>query len=675
MSSEKHTNRLIKESSPYLQQHAHNPVDWYPWCDEAFEKAKQENKLVLVSIGYSACHWCHVMEHESFENEDVAAVMNKFFVNIKVDREERPDIDQIYMSAVQLMSGQGGWPLNCFVLPDGRPVYGGTYFKTEQWLNVLHQLRSLFEEEKEKVINYAEKLTHGIKEEDASLSVAINNEDFNSYNPFPEMMDKWEKRFDNIEGGPNKSPKFMLPNNYLFLMHYAFVKNDDKIKKHVELTLDKMAMGGIYDQIGGGFARYSTDMVWKVPHFEKMLYDNAQLISLYSQAYRWFKKDLYKEIVYQTIEFVKRELTGKEFNFYSALDADSEGEEGKYYVWTKEELKNILGNDYDLICDYYDLNGIAHWEHGNHILLRRMYDADFSKQKNIPLNEWKEKINAINNKLLSVREKRVKPGLDNKTLTSWNAMMIKGLCEAYQSFGEKSFLELAEKNIHFILSQQLKSDGTIYHAFHEGKSYINGFLEDYAFFIEALIGLHESTGKELYYQYAIQFSELVLKKFFDKDKNVFYFNSVDDPQLIARKTEIHDNVIPASTSNMVKNLFILSHISDKTEWESIAEKCLSNILPAMESYGPAYSNWAITLLYFRNSFYEVAVTGENAKEYVKVIQKEYLPNKVVCFSCVESSLPLLTSRLKKNQTLVYICQNKSCNLPVETLEKAFALLK
>lgn len=681
MSFEKHTNRLITESSPYLQQHAHNPVDWYPWCDEAFEKAKKENKLVLVSIGYSACHWCHVMEHESFENEDVAAVMNKFFVNIKVDREERPDIDQIYMSAVQLMSGQGGWPLNCFVLPDGRPVYGGTYFKTEQWINVLHQLRSLFDEEKEKVISYAEKLTNGIKDEETSLSIGMNPDEFSSYNPFPEMMEKWQNRFDNIEGGPNKSPKFMLPNNYQFLMHYAFINKDEKIKKHVELTLDKMAMGGIYDQIGGGFARYSTDMVWKVPHFEKMLYDNAQLISLYSQGYRWFKKDLYKETVYQTIEFIKRELTGKDAlsdlstSFYSALDADSEGEEGKYYVWTKEELKTILGNDYDLICDYYDLNGIAHWEHGNHILLRRMSDEEFSRKKSISVNKLKAKVNSINKKLLTVREERIKPGLDNKTLTSWNAMMIKGLCDAYQTFDEKSFLELAEKNIHFILSQQLKSDGTIHHAFHNGKSYINGFLEDYAFLIEALIALYESTGKELYYQYSIQFTELVLEKFFDREKNIFYFNSIDDPQLIARKSEIHDNVIPASASVMVKNLFLLSRISEKTEWEALAEKCLSNILPVMENYGPAFSNWAITLLYLRNPFYEVAITGEAAQKSSQEIQKEYHPQRIVCFSETESQLPLLVSRLKTQQTLIYICQNKSCNLPVETLEEAFALLK
>ncbi len=686
MSLHKHTNRLITESSPYLQQHAHNPVDWYPWCDEAFEKAKTENKLVLISIGYSACHWCHVMEHESFENEEVATVMNTFFVNIKVDREERPDIDQIYMSAVQLMSGQGGWPLNCFVLPDGRPIYGGTYFKTEQWINVLHQLRNLYQDEKEKVIGYAEKLTQGIKEEEnalfrGSLSAWHHSKTENKAlvvealetpmkDPFPEMIQRWKLRFDNIEGGPNKSPKFMLPNNYLFLMQYAFLKRDEKIKAHVELTLDKMAMGGIYDQIGGGFARYSTDMVWKVPHFEKMLYDNAQLISLYSQAYRWYKKDLYKEIVYQTIEFIKRELLGNDGAFYSAWDADSEGEEGKYYVWPKEELKNILGNDYPLICDYYDLNGIAHWENGNHILLRRVADEEFSTKKGIPLTELKTKIKSINQKLLSVREKRIKPGLDDKSLTSWNAMMIKGLCEAYQTFDEDSFLELAEKNIHFILSQQLKSDGSVFHSYHKGKSYINGFLEDYAFLIDALISLFESTGKELYYNYAIQFTEYVSVKFYDEEKNIFYFTSIDDPQLIARKTEIHDNVIPASASVMVKNLFLLSHLSNKTEWEKIAENCLKNILPQMEDYGPAFSNWSITLLFQQFPFYEVAITGGQAKEMSQKIQKDYNPQRVICFSETASQLPLLVSRLKTHQTLVYICRNKSCNLPLESVDEA-----
>jgi uncharacterized protein YyaL (SSP411 family) len=670
MHSEKYTNRLIHESSPYLLQHAHNPVDWFPWCDEAFEKAKKENKLVLVSIGYSACHWCHVMEHESFEDEEIAAVMNKFFVNIKVDREERPDVDQIYMNAVQLMSGQGGWPLNCFVLPDGRPIYGGTYFKAEQWMNVLHQLREIYVSEREKVENYAAKLTQGINEESSFVETSEENED-----PFPEMISRWENRFDNLEGGANKAPKFMLPNNYLFLLRYAHLKNDDRVKDHVEITLDKMAMGGIFDQIGGGFSRYSTDMIWKVPHFEKMLYDNAQLITLYSEAFRLFKDDLYKETVYKTIEFIQNELTGPEGEFYSALDADSEGEEGKFYVWTKEELNNILGKDYDWVAAYYDLNGISHWEHGNHILLRRMTDEEFSRKNNSSLAELKFKVENVNQKLLDERNKRIRPGLDDKTLTSWNAMMVKGLCEAYQSFGEEKFLVLAEKNMNFILSHQLLADGSILHSYKKGKSTINGFLEDYAFMIEALISLYESTGKENYLNYAVKFTNYTLQKFYDEKSGMFYFTSIDDPALIARKFDIHDNVIPGSNSVMANNLFLLYRLIENSEYEKFALKMMANIIPQMANYGAAYSNWGIQLLYHQHPFYEVAITGKEAKIKAKTIQKEYLPNKIVAFSEIESNLPLLTSRLKNGQTFIYICRNKSCNLPLNDTEAALKLLR
>lgn len=681
MNSEKYTNRLIRESSPYLLQHAHNPVDWFPWCDEAFEKAKKENKLVLVSIGYSACHWCHVMEHESFEDEEIAAVMNKFFVNIKVDREERPDVDQIYMNAIQLMSGQGGWPLNCFVLPDGRPIYGGTYFKSEQWMNVLQQLREIFVSEREKVENYAAKLTQGINEENIFIEddVRVSTGSTLEEDPFPEMISRWENRFDNLEGGPNKAPKFMLPNNYLFLLRYAHLKNDDRVKDHVEITLDKMAMGGIFDQIGGGFSRYSTDMIWKVPHFEKMLYDNAQLITLYSEAFRLFKDDLYKETVYKTIEFIQNELTGPDGEFYSALDADSEGEEGKFYVWTKEELKTILGKDYDWVAAYYDLNGISHWEHGNHILLRRMTDEEFLRKNNSSLAELKFKVENVNQKLVQARSKRIRPGLDDKTLTSWNAMMIKGLCEAYQSFGEDKFLVLAEKNIHFLLANQLKGDGSLYHSYKKGFrqaqspfSTINGFLEDYAFLIEALISLYESTGKESYLNYAVKFTNYTLQKFYDEKSGMFYFTSSDDPALIARKFDIHDNVIPGSNSVMANNLFLLSRLTENSDYEKFALKMLSKILPQIANYGAAYSNWGIQLLYHQHPFYEVAITGKESKIKAKTLQKEYLPNKIMAFSEMESTMPLLTSRLKNGQTLIYICRNKSCNLPLDSVDEALS---
>jgi uncharacterized protein YyaL (SSP411 family) len=365
-------NDLIHESSLYLQQHAHNPVDWKPWSQQAFEQAKQENKLVLVSIGYSACHWCHVMEHECFENEELAAYMNQHFVCIKVDREERPDIDQIYMTAVQLMTQRGGWPLNCFTLPDGRPIYGGTYFPKDQWMNVLKSLVYTQEKDPERVLEYAAQLEEGVAKSEL-IAVPSPVEKW-SDEKLHEMLVRWSRSFDSLEGGPTKAPKFPLPNNYLFLLEFARYFQDEKVKNHVELTLDKMLQGGIYDQIGGGFARYSVDMLWKVPHFEKMLYDNGQLIQLYSEAYRFFKKDSYKDLVYQTVAWLQREMQDESGAFYSALDADTEGEEGKFYCWSKEELQQLLDEDFEWVKDYYNVNQRGYWEEEKYIGLLKSFE-------------------------------------------------------------------------------------------------------------------------------------------------------------------------------------------------------------------------------------------------------------------------------------------------------------
>ncbi|MEZ4737829.1 MAG: thioredoxin domain-containing protein [Flavobacteriales bacterium] len=411
-----HTNRLVHESSPYLLQHAHNPVDWYPWGEEAFAKAREENKLLLISIGYSSCHWCHVMERESFENDELAAVMNERFVCIKVDREERPDVDQVYMTAVQLMTGRGGWPLNCFALADGRPVYGGTYFPPQQWEQVLVQLSDTWRQDPQKVSDQAARLHQGIVAQNVvelpEAPDAFDAEDLD------ELVDLWSKGFDNVYGGPDKAPKFPLPNNYQFLLRYAFLTDDAQLKQHVALTLDKMALGGINDQVGGGFARYSTDVLWKAPHFEKMLYDNAQLVSLYSQAYQAFKNPLYKATVERTLAFIEREMTSSEGAFYSALDADTEGEEGLYYVWTKDELQTVLGAEYDLAAAYYNVDAAGLWEHGRYILLRREPDAEFAAEFGISEAELATRIAAINSTLLATREKRERPGLDDKSLTS-----------------------------------------------------------------------------------------------------------------------------------------------------------------------------------------------------------------------------------------------------------------
>jgi uncharacterized protein len=500
----KYTNALIKETSPYLLQHAHNPVNWYSWGDEALEKAKSENKMILVSVGYSACHWCHVMEHESFEDETVAAIMNDNFVCIKVDREERPDIDQVYMLAVQLMTGQGGWPLNCFALPDGRPIYGGTYFPKQQWINVLLNLTDLFKNEYEKALDYANHLTEGVKL--AELVKVNDRQDVFKIDTLHYCYKNWKIRFDNEYGGPDKAPKFPLPNNYQFLLRYAFVSDKkEEVLKHVNLTLKKMTYGGIYDQAGGGFSRYSVDYFWKIPHFEKMLYDNAQLVTLYSEAFQATQDPLYKQVVFETLEFIEREMTSPEGGFYSALDADSEGVEGKYYVWKQEELKNILKEDFIVFADYFNVNERGFWEHDNYVLMRHDDDEVVAERQGISVTALQELIQKCKKNILSERQKRIRPGLDNKILTSWNALMLKGYIDAYNAFGEQKYLDAAEKNVGYLISHACKENKLL----HLVKSVSSlqcssenieeyGFLEDYSFLIEALLSIYQSTHGDNY---------------------------------------------------------------------------------------------------------------------------------------------------------------------------------
>ncbi|MEH6406693.1 MAG: thioredoxin domain-containing protein, partial [Leeuwenhoekiella sp.] len=407
-----YTNDLINETSPYLLQHAHNPVNWKPWSEKALEEAKNDDKLIIVSIGYSSCHWCHVMEHESFEDTAVANVMNADYVSIKVDREERPDVDNVYMNAVQLMTGAGGWPLNVIILPDGRPVWGGTYFPKDNWVDALKQIADLHKNNPEKLEEYATKLQQGLQEMDV-VSLKEGSPKFDK-NLLSSSVEKWSQSFDTIQGGLRRAPKFMMPNNYQFLLRYGYQQDDKKLSDFVNTTLEQMAFGGVYDQIGGGFSRYSTDMKWHIPHFEKMLYDNGQLLSLYSDAYLLKQDPLYKETVYQTVDFIKREMLDTSGGFYSALDADSktasgELEEGAYYVWTKAELKKLLKDDFSLFSEYYNVDNYGFWEKENYVLIRQDTDVQFLKDHNLQTEEFAEKKKEWQKTLLSVREKRSAP--------------------------------------------------------------------------------------------------------------------------------------------------------------------------------------------------------------------------------------------------------------------------
>ncbi len=666
----KYTNALIHETSPYLLQHAHNPVDWHPWGEEAFELAAKEDKLVLVSIGYSACHWCHVMEHESFEDTLVAQFMNEHFVNIKVDREERPDVDQVYMNAVQLMTGSGGWPLNTFVLPDGRPFYGGTYFPKERWLKLLHSLVEMKENEPQKIEEYATSLTNGVKQ--SEMVVKVEEETPFEFSKIKNLVDDWSKYWDPKEGGPNRAPKFPMPSNYEFLLKYGELANDFSSADFALFTLDKMAQGGIYDQVGGGFSRYSTDKMWKVPHFEKMLYDNGQLVSLYSMAYAKTKDPEYQRVIEQTLAFIKREMTNDEGSFYSALDADSDGEEGKFYVWTKEELQAILGNDYDFVEKYYNVNSLGKWENDTYILLRREKDAVFANKNNLTLEQLHAKVDAINNKLLTARNKRIHPGLDDKVLTSWNALMIKGYVDAYKVLDKREYLDAAIKASEFIWKIQ-RHDGALNRTYKNGRSSINGYLEDYSFTIEAYIALYEATFDQKWLDRAKELMDYVIVHFYDEKSGMFWYTSDLDPPLIARKMEVSDNVIPSSNSSIAKGLFLLGTLYYNTDYIAKSDQMMKNVLPALTqaSYN---TNWLQYMLMRTKPFYEIAITGKEYQSILKEFNHEFLPNTCYMGANKKSDLPLLEGKFM-DKTMIFVCKEGTCLLPVATFEEARKQIK
>ncbi|WP_291800023.1 thioredoxin domain-containing protein [Lutibacter sp.] len=673
-----YTNSLINETSPYLLQHAHNPVDWHAWNAETLELAKKENKLILISIGYSSCHWCHVMEHECFEDEEVAAIMNQNFINIKVDREERPDIDQVYMNAVQLITGKGGWPLNCITLPDGRPIWGGTYFPKKNWINALTQLAELYAKTPEKAIDYAEKLTEGVKN---SNLISFNNttEGFTTED-LKSSVTEWKQTMDFDLGGRIGAPKFPMPNNYQFLLRYAIQAKDNEILNYVNTSLTNMALGGIYDQIGGGFARYSVDKKWHVPHFEKMLYDNGQLVSLYAEAYQATKNELYKNTIYQTLQFIEREQTSSEGAFYSSLDADSNNKEGKleegaFYVWRKEELKLILTADFELFSDYYNVNNYGFWEHDNYILIRKDNTSQILKNHSISIEELEEKVTSWQKILLKKRNKKDKPRLDDKSLTSWNALMLKGYINAYTVFNEKHFLDVAIKNATFIYTKQLQENGNLNHNYKNGKSTINGYLEDYATVIDAYIALYEATFNEMWLNTAKQLTDYTFDHFYDTERAMFYFTSNEDPNLITRKMEIEDNVIPASNSIMARNLFKLSHYYSNSYYLKVSKQMLANVKDRTQKYGSGYSNWLQLMADFSRDYYEIAISGENAFEKLHELNENYIPNKLIAGSTKNSKLPLMEGRYNESETYIYICVDGACQLPVSDPKKALNQLK
>ncbi len=652
-----HTNQLINETSPYLLQHAHNPVDWCAWNEASWQRARSENKLVIISIGYSACHWCHVMEHESFEDEAVAQIMNEHFICIKVDREERPDVDQIYMDAVQLISGRGGWPLNAFALPNGKPIYAGTYYPRENWKQVLRYFVDYWQNQREEAYKRADDITAGIKQMDGIPVITTGEVPLRIDRAA--VLTKFTQVWDFELGGRTGAPKFPMPVNLLYLLrNYHYTKNQQALQA-AQVTLDGMMNGGIYDQMGGGFARYSVDEYWTIPHFEKMLYDNAQLVSVYAEAYQLIRNPRYKEVVYETLDFVERELSDPAGGFYSALDADSEGEEGKFYVWSYTELQQLLGAEFDDFCKVYDVTTQGNFE--GHINLTRIGNNVTDEQ----LSTWK-------NLLMAERSKRVRPGLDDKVLTSWNALMLKGYTDAYKAFADERFLNRALQCAAFFKQHIILADYSIMRNYKNGRVTISGFLDDYSFTCEALLALYEVTFDEAWLQLAANIGNYVVQHFYNVSTGMFFYTSVNDEPLIARKTETNDNVIPSSNSSMAKVLFVLGTLLDNNDHKQKARRALQNIQDNVIQYPSFYANWAILADWFANPPYEVAIVGSNAETLRRELSQHFLPNAVILGSTSQSQLPLLQGKFQQGLSLIYVCYNKTCQLPVPTVAEALA---
>jgi uncharacterized protein YyaL (SSP411 family) len=669
-------NELHLETSPYLLQHANNPVYWKAWNNTSLASAKEKNQLIIISIGYSACHWCHVMEHESFENESVAAVMNAHFVNIKVDREERPDVDAVYMKAVQIMTGHGGWPLNIVALPDGRPVWGGTYFRKDEWTDTLEQLQKMYELAPEKMIDYAEKLHQGI--DAISIIQKGGQENTNQQLLVENLVAKWKKNFDWEFGGMARAPKFMMPNNYHFLLRYAHQNQDNELLEFVNLTLTKMAYGGVFDTVDGGFSRYSVDIKWHVPHFEKMLYDNGQLISLYSDAYKLTQNSLYKEIIEKSLDFVNKEWKTTEGGFYSALDADSLNdkehlEEGAFYVWKINQLKELIKEDFELFSQVFNINSFGLWEEENYVLIQNQSLETIAEINTITIAELETKKKQWEQLLYIEREKRAKPRLDDKCLTSWNAIMLKGFVDAYKALGDQEYLNSAIANANFIIKKLWSQEGNLFHSYKNDTSSINGYLEDYCFVIASFIALYEVTFEEKWLLDAKQLTDYAFEHFYDEEQGFFKFTSNIDPALISVHFETEDNVIPASNSVMAKNLNHLGIYFNNSYYEKVSQQMLANLLPNID-YPLAYSNWLDLALTISEQNKELAICGTNAKEINSIITGLYLPNIIVAGTEKQSQLPFLKDRFVKEKNLFYVCQNKTCQLAVEDFQEVIRLL-
>ena len=672
--SQNRMNSLSNEKSLYLKQHSTNPVDWMPWNQNVLRLASNENKLLIISIGYSSCHWCHVMEEETFSNEDAAKIMNSNFINIKVDREERPDIDELYMKSLVLMTGSGGWPMNIIALPDGSPIWGGTYLPKENWINVLTQINELFTNRYDDVLDYSRKLKEGLNPK------TIIKNDFKESELLTQIKDASNVAYESLDkenGGLRSSQKFHLPSMIDFFLKSGYHFKEKKYLDFVDLTLKNIAYGGINDHIEGGFHRYTVDSIWHIPHFEKMLYDNAQMLSLYSKAYKRSNKKVFKNQIDNIFNFLENNLTNQNGLIFSSISAvteiGSEKIEGDYYVWDKQKIRDLLSKDFDLFQDYFNINGKGLWEKNKYVLKRENDDEYFTKKFNISQKKLETKISQSINILRTSRKNREKPITDKKILTSWNALTIIGLSDAYKSTGDKKYIEKAKNIIEAIEKSLLNDDLILKRSLSISNEGIF-FLEDYSYLISAYINLYQSTFDYAYIDKAEDLTKKTLL-LFKADNSSFLKFSSDQSLLFSDNLFVNqDAVMPSANSVMCKNLFLLSHYTGNRNLSETGKSMLTEISNEMINNSLDYMNWMNVALDYNDSFYEVVISGKKSFEMAQKITEMYLPNILIAASKTDSDKYLLKNRYIKGDNLIYVCVDNTCKFPVNDVKKALELI-
>ena len=660
-------NQLNKETSLYLKQHAQNPINWQRWTNSIFDVSQELDKLLVISIGYSSCHWCHVMEEETFTNDSIAEVMNENFINIKVDREENPDVDQAYMTASQLMTGMGGWPLNVITLPDGSPIYAGTYHTTSQWDDILKRIIRLKKDNYEGLKELANNVKNGVTD----VNTIYKREEISNFNSefLKNNLESWKDKWDINFGGDLAQQKFVSPSKYIFLLNYARIYKDKEVYNHVKKTLDIISTSGLNDFIEGGFYRYTVDNEWKIPHFEKMLYDQAQMISIYSLAYKLYKEEYYKDIVVETINFLDSSMSSKEGLYYAAMDADTDGEEGKYYSFSREELDLISNNtDFKIFTSYYNIDIDNPWEDNRYLLLpnKNNNETVWLKSNNLSKSDLLSQKKIWESNIIEIKDKRTKPRIDDKIIVSWNSLAITGLIDAFEALNNQDYLNKAISMFEELKMNSFRKNKLI-HTYKENQ-FQEGVLEDYAYLAKASMRLFQATGEESYFNFSKKITDDAINVFKDDESDLLRYSNNKD--LFTKLITVDDGVIPSPNSIIAEQLFNIGHVIFDDEYLNLSDNMVSSVQSVIDNNMNSYSVWANNILNRVESFYEIAVIGPESKLITDQITSYFSPNSIVVQSKTESDLPLFIDRFFEDETYIYVCQNKTCQRPETNINLA-----